>query len=446
METLLELAEPWAYVVIAALAAAESGAMVGLFLPGETIMLLGGVLVFQGNAEAVPMVLSAWLGGAAGDAFSFFLGRRYGDRIKRTWLGRKIGPERWQRSSAYLDRHGWKAVFFGRFVGVFRALLPPLAGASTMPARTFFTAVLPAGFLFGGGFVLLGVAAGGSWRLIDHWAGRASAVVAVVAVVVGATIFTARWVRTHRQRLLATINGIPFVRRLSERHGERLRGLWARWGAGGYGLYLAVAAVAIGLGTLALGQLIDEVVEGGELRPADSAVLDFFVEHRSDTVTPAMKLLAAVGAWQLVVPVIIAAGAVAMRLKHQRRLLAFTVAASGAFVLAEFVRSLVTRRSPPVEALVDQMRYSFPDLHAVGIGMLCAVAALLLSRERGWGVSVVTWAAVVPVGIVAGIARMYLGAAWSSDVIAGLLLGGVWTLVCYTAIDMIPRRPGSRAR
>ena len=47
--------------------------------------------IFQGNAEAVPMVLSAWIGGMCGDAFSFYLGRRYGDRLKATWLGRRIG-------------------------------------------------------------------------------------------------------------------------------------------------------------------------------------------------------------------------------------------------------------------------------------------------------------------------------------------------------------------
>lgn len=181
MDTLLSLAEPWAYVAIAILAVGESGAMAGLFLPGETIMLLGGVLVYEGRADLVPMVLCAWLGTLAGDVISFYLGRRFGPRLRTTRLGRKIGEERWNRAEGYLKAHGGKAVLVGKFVGVMRALLPAIAGAGKMRWRTYLAVDIPASLVFGGGFVLLGELAGSSWHLVDRWAGHGVAIVLLVA-------------------------------------------------------------------------------------------------------------------------------------------------------------------------------------------------------------------------------------------------------------------------
>lgn len=186
MDTLLSLAEPWAYVAIAILAVGESGAMAGLFLPGETIMILGGVLVYEGQADLVPMVLCAWLGTLVGDVTSFYLGRRYGPRLRTTWLGRKIGEERWNKAERYLKAHGGKAVLVGKFVGVMRALLPAIAGAGKMRWRTYLAVDIPASLVFGGGFVLLGELAGSSWHLVDRWVGHAAAV--GLLVIVGAAV------------------------------------------------------------------------------------------------------------------------------------------------------------------------------------------------------------------------------------------------------------------
>jgi membrane-associated protein len=195
MESILDLAEPWAYVVITLLAIGESGAGLGLFLPGEPIMLLGGVLVYEGRADLVPMVLCAWLGSVVGDVISFYLGRRFGPRLRRTTLGRKVGEERWNRADAYLGRHGGKAVLAGKFVGVMRALLPAIAGAGGMPWRKYLAVDIPASLVFGGGFVALGELAGSSWHLVDRWFGHAVAVALAVGALVAALVFAVRQIR-----------------------------------------------------------------------------------------------------------------------------------------------------------------------------------------------------------------------------------------------------------
>jgi CDP-diglyceride synthetase len=84
VEGLLGLASPWGYLVVALLAGLEAAAFVGLVIPGETAMLLGGVLAFTGRASVVVMMVCAAVGAVVGDALGYELGRRFGGPLRRS--------------------------------------------------------------------------------------------------------------------------------------------------------------------------------------------------------------------------------------------------------------------------------------------------------------------------------------------------------------------------
>lgn len=172
MDALLDLAHPWFYVLVFLLALAEGGALVGLFLPGETAMILGGVLVGEGRAGLVPMAAVAGAGSVLGDSAGYWIGRRLGPRLRQTKLGLKVGEERWRRADAAVHRRGGSVVFFGRFLSVLRTLVPPAAGMARMPYGSFLLFNVPAALLWAGGFVLIGFVADESWHLVEKWAGR----------------------------------------------------------------------------------------------------------------------------------------------------------------------------------------------------------------------------------------------------------------------------------
>src|SRR3954447_20181042 len=69
---------PWTYALVAGLAFLETGAFVGLIAPGETAIVLGGVVAAQGEVSLALILLTAWVASAAGDLASFALGRRLG--------------------------------------------------------------------------------------------------------------------------------------------------------------------------------------------------------------------------------------------------------------------------------------------------------------------------------------------------------------------------------
>ena len=128
----------WTYLLVGALAFFETGAFVGLVAPGETAMLLGGLVAGQGQIDVVTMIAIAWAAAVAGDMTSFFLGRRLG----RAFLVRhgpkiQITEPRLRHVEAFFDKHGGKAILIGRFVGLVRAIAPFLAGSSGMPLRRF---------------------------------------------------------------------------------------------------------------------------------------------------------------------------------------------------------------------------------------------------------------------------------------------------------------------
>lgn len=188
MDALLNLAHPWFYVLVFLLAFAEGGALVGLFLPGETAMILGGVLVGEGRAQLVPMAALAGGGSVLGDSVGYWVGRRYGRRLRLTGLGRKVGEERWTRVDEALRKRGRSIVFFGRFLSIFRSLVPPAAGMAHMPFGSFLLLNLPAAALWAVGFVMVGFVADESWHLVEKWAGRAGLIAVTLIGIAGLVV------------------------------------------------------------------------------------------------------------------------------------------------------------------------------------------------------------------------------------------------------------------
>jgi membrane-associated protein len=194
VDWLADLSGPVVYLVIVATVFAEDALFFGFVLPGETAVIVGGVLARKGTVDLAWLTLAVVLAAIAGDSVGYKIGRRLGPPLlARRPLRRRA--ERVDKAQDLIRRRGPAAVFVGRFVAFFRSLVPAMAGASNMPYRRFLLYNAPAGLLWGVGNALLGYAAGAAYERAVSLVGRTVALTAAAAVVVGIVVWR---IRLHR--------------------------------------------------------------------------------------------------------------------------------------------------------------------------------------------------------------------------------------------------------
>ena len=186
---------PWPLVVavVFLVSALETAIFLGVVLPGELAVILGGALASRGRVPLAGVVVAGILGPILGDSIGYFLGRRYGRRYFR---GRR--REKWSRARLWLRRRGASAVFVGRFTAFLRSIVPAAAGAARVPMAKFVPWCVAAGVVWGGASALLGYFLAKNFETLERFASHFSlSILAVVVVGVGAAIL---WNRRKRRR------------------------------------------------------------------------------------------------------------------------------------------------------------------------------------------------------------------------------------------------------
>jgi membrane protein DedA with SNARE-associated domain/membrane-associated phospholipid phosphatase len=443
-DSLGSLAGTSAYLVIAVLAALETAAFVGLFVPGELGMLIGGYIASEGHAALVPMMVFAAFGAIVGDNLGYQLGRRLGPSMKRSRLGRRVGDERWARAEQYLARRGGRAVFFGRFVGVLRALVPALAGASHMPYRRFVVGSALGAIIWAPTIIYAGYLAGSSYRRIERFAGRAGLVVLGLILMVALVAAVGRWVANHPDEVRAFTSRQAerrLIARLRRRYRTQLQFVTGRLRPGrALGLALTLQLIALGLTGWAFGTLVNDVLAGQGATRVDGPITRALAERRVDWLTSVLHGLTELGGALVLIPVALLAGLVAFRLTRSwTPLLALSAALLGAVLLDDLVKQLVGRPRPDVPPLVATAGgYAFPSGHATqSVAVYGGLAYLTAGLVHSWRAKVALWTGALMVILLVGFSRVYLGVHWATDVFGGYALGAVWLAAVLVTVSAI---------
>lgn len=191
LEGLAGLPQPAVLAVTGALTLAECTLGVGFLAPGESGLLLASTTV-----TTVPRFLVMWLVvsvcAIAGDSIGYYLGRRFGDRLRDTGLVRKVGVQHWDKAAELLRTRGAWAVFVARFMPVVRTLVPASAGASKMEYRRFLPASVAGAVSWSALHIGIGSAAGASAKYIESVFNGAMWVLLAIAALVGTIVVLRR--------------------------------------------------------------------------------------------------------------------------------------------------------------------------------------------------------------------------------------------------------------
>ncbi|HMS50596.1 MAG TPA: VTT domain-containing protein [Candidatus Saccharibacteria bacterium] len=156
-------------LLIGAIVFAESGLLVGFFLPGDTLLFSAGFFASQGELPILGLMAVVMTAAIVGDNVGYEIGKRNGHRIFRKKDGLFFRHEHIARAEAFYEKHGGKTVILARFIPVVRTFAPVVAGVGKMSHRRFLAFNIVGGVLWGGGVSLLGYWLGSKIPNIDKY-------------------------------------------------------------------------------------------------------------------------------------------------------------------------------------------------------------------------------------------------------------------------------------
>lgn len=185
----VENVPPVLRIVLAGLAIMlETSVLIGLIVPGDTIVLVSSTGVTT-VLEFIFMVVAVVLGALVGESIGFAIGRFFGPKLRASWLGQRIGEQRWKKTDRLVKKRGGIAVFVSRFLPVFHSVVPMTAGMTAMPYRTFMAWTAPACIIWAFLYVSIGSGAAETYRELQGTVSWAAWI--FVGILVGGVILIA---------------------------------------------------------------------------------------------------------------------------------------------------------------------------------------------------------------------------------------------------------------
>lgn len=434
----------WTYLLVGVLAFAETGAFVGLVVPGETVMTLGGAVAGQGAIDIYLLIGIAWFCAWAGDSTSFFLGRRLGREFVLEHGPRfGVSHERFEKVEDYFSRHGGKTIFLGRFISLVRAFAPFIAGSSGMHYRAFVPYSILGTGLWASAHILVGYLFSRSIEAAADYAAKGALLLGTLIVLVVGTVWlvrffrepenrekTVRWMEAHR--------AASWLLELGRRYRPQLRFLWNRVTPGGtFGLEFTslMATLAVALFVL----IAYWVVIGRDTgpTPGDETAFEVVDHLHSGFLLAISKLITFLGSglwtWSLT-------AVCAVLLAARRRWAEVAVLLAGMTMTSVGFAEIkdATDRPRPPDPLVDTHGSSFPSGHAAHSVLYVWLAVTIVLRLRpGMAQASAVVAGGIVLTILIGLSRVYLNVHYLSDVSAGWALGAACFSFCAAAALVI---------
>ncbi len=168
-------------LLVAAIVFAESGLLIGFFLPGDTLLFSAGFFASQDKLPLAWLLFAVVTMAILGDNVGYSIGRRAGKRIFKKQDGILFRKEYIERAEVFYEKHGGKTVTLARFVPIVRTFAPVVAGAGNMDRGRFLAYNALGATVWGAGVIMLGYFLGTKIPNIDKY---------LLPVVLAAMIFT----------------------------------------------------------------------------------------------------------------------------------------------------------------------------------------------------------------------------------------------------------------
>lgn len=378
----------WLAAAVFIVALVECLAIAGLIVPGTVLLFAIAVLAGNGALSLGETLLLGFTAGILGDVISYLLGRRFHQSIRRL-PGLRHHPQWINGAEVYFQRYGIASLLVGRFIGPLRPMLPMVAGMFDMPFPRFFAISLLAAAGWSVAYLLPGWATGAAIRLPlpeGFWP-QAGVVIGSLAVLIGLSVNSS--LRRHRRATLL-------------------------------------------MSGLSLSLLVGLFIGYPHLAQLDQGLIALVQEHRDPALDKFMVMVTQIGEFRAMF-IISAALTLLLLLLRQWRQAVFAGATLMGTALANTASKWFFARIRP-EVLTEPLTsFSMPSGHASGSFALFLTLAVLAGRGQPPRMRL-TWLLLgcLPALSIA-LSRVYLGAHWPTDILAGAMLAAC---VCAASLTL----------
>jgi membrane-associated protein len=202
-----ELLKTFGYIGLVAIIFAESGLLIGFFLPGDSLLFTAGFLASQGFFDIALLAILCFVAAVAGDSVGYWFGAKVGPRLFTKEDSLLFQKKHIYRAQAFYEKHGGKTIILARFLPVVRTFAPIVAGIGMMKYRTFFVFNLIGGFFWAVGVSVAGYFLGKSIPDVDKY------LLPIIVGIVALSIAPTAWhILKEKENRVALINGLKSLR------------------------------------------------------------------------------------------------------------------------------------------------------------------------------------------------------------------------------------------
>ncbi len=381
----------WWYWIILLATVLESSPILGLLIPGQLIVMLGGFLAKEGVLDLGDVILIAGIGAVLGDLIGYLLGKRYGESFI-TKYGKYLffKKSHFEKTKELMKNHAGKTLVIGRFNSLTRAFAPFVAGSTNVSFSRFLTYNIIGGISWAISFGLIGYTFGKSYEVASEYIGKFIFIAIVLSILI---IYLYKFINKRRH-------------------------IFTRYHL--YALILNITSLYL------FSKMIEDIIAKEMITKLDVWINTNIVFLWNPTLNRIMIFITnIISPINLFILLIILFAVLVYKKKwYCSLLLLFSVVGGLLFVL---VTKLTIHRARPENALIEVSGYSFPSSHATMaiIFFLLLIYSFKDDIKNKMLRHVFIYFNIV-LFLLVGISRVYLNVHWFSDIIGGFSLGLFW--------------------
>lgn len=424
----------WGYYALFLITFLETSAFFGFIVPGESIVVIAGLLASRTVLELNDVIWVSSLGAIMGDTVGYFIGRRFGEafflRYGKYFFFKK---EYLDEAKGFFEKHDGKTIFFGRFMAWLRAFAPVVAGILKMRYLKFLFFNVSGGIVWAIVFSLIGYFVGNSWDIIKVYFGR----LGVFAFIFGIIIIYLSFLLSKKKRLIKKKIG-RIDRLLSSQMPKAWDFIKCRFNAGKwYELNLTIGIVLFVLTLFSFNEIVEDLIKKETLFYLDFKIQQVIEGIVSPRITRVMvSITNLVGVYLTV----IITGIVTLYLIIKKcwwKLFVLFLSAGGGYTVMILLKLLFHKPRPMLQLIVSH-GYSFPSGHAfsaiIVYGFLIYLTWTMI-KTTAMRITIL-FISILLIFLI-GISRIYLNVHYLTDVLGGYTSGLSWLIFCIIMVNTI---------